>query len=151
MSCSPDSEGARTAGTVRPRRNIRAAVVARGLPIALLEALSFGLQVIASDIPANVDLGLPSEHCVPVGDVDALAGRLRGLVVSPSAENADERVQRLRRWLPNATIGTRLRSRRSLSIAMRRKGTHVSSVVLHLSTDQLKRHIQDVVALRRRS
>lgn len=44
-----------------------------GLPIAMLEALSYGLPVIASDIPANLEVGLPSEHYFPLGDVGALA------------------------------------------------------------------------------
>ena len=48
-----------------------------GLPIALLEALSYGLPVIASDIPANIEVGLPTEHYFPLGDVGALAARLR--------------------------------------------------------------------------
>ncbi len=47
-----------------------------GLPIALLEALSYGLPVIASDIPANLEVGLPPEHYFPLGDVLALAARL---------------------------------------------------------------------------
>lgn len=47
-----------------------------GLPIALLEALSYGLPVIASDIPANLEVGLPPEHYFPLGDVVALAERL---------------------------------------------------------------------------
>ncbi len=47
-----------------------------GLPIALLEALSYGLPVIASDIPANLEVGLPPEHYFPLGDVTALAARL---------------------------------------------------------------------------
>lgn len=50
-----------------------------GLPIALLEALSHGLHAIASDIPANLEVGLPSECYFPLGDVEALAGRLRDL------------------------------------------------------------------------
>ncbi|PKO34830.1 MAG: glycosyl transferase [Betaproteobacteria bacterium HGW-Betaproteobacteria-7] len=48
-----------------------------GLPIALLEALSFGLPVIASDIPANLEVGLPEDSYFPLGAVDALSGRLK--------------------------------------------------------------------------
>jgi glycosyltransferase involved in cell wall biosynthesis len=48
-----------------------------GLPIALLEALSYGLTVLASDIPANLEVGLPAEHYFPLGNVDALADRIR--------------------------------------------------------------------------
>jgi glycosyltransferase involved in cell wall biosynthesis len=48
-----------------------------GLPIALLEALSYGLPVLASDIPANLEVGLPAEHYFPLGNVDALADRIK--------------------------------------------------------------------------
>ncbi len=44
-----------------------------GLPIAMLEALSYGLPVVASNIPANVEVGLDAESYFPVGDVGALA------------------------------------------------------------------------------
>lgn len=47
-----------------------------GLPIAMLEALSYGLPVVASDIPANLEVGLPAENYFPLGDVQALAGRI---------------------------------------------------------------------------
>lgn len=47
-----------------------------GLPIAILEALSYGLPVIASSIPSNLEIGLPDEHYFPLGDVSALAARL---------------------------------------------------------------------------
>jgi glycosyltransferase involved in cell wall biosynthesis len=70
-----------------------------GLPIALLEALSYGLAVIASDIAANVEIGLPSEQYVPVGDVAALAARLRDSVSRPSDEATAARVQHLRSWV----------------------------------------------------
>lgn len=46
-----------------------------GMPIAILEALSFGLPVVASDIPANLEIGLPVEHYFPLGDIDALAAK----------------------------------------------------------------------------
>jgi glycosyltransferase involved in cell wall biosynthesis len=48
-----------------------------GLPIAILEALSYGLPVIASDIPANTQIGLSAEHYFPLGKVEVLAERLK--------------------------------------------------------------------------
>ncbi len=47
-----------------------------GMPIAMLEALSYGLPVVASDIPANVEVGLEADHYFPLGDRSALAERL---------------------------------------------------------------------------
>ena len=43
-----------------------------GLPIALLEALSYGLPVLVSDIPANEEVGLPSDRYFRCGDVTDL-------------------------------------------------------------------------------
>jgi glycosyltransferase involved in cell wall biosynthesis len=59
-----------------------------GLPIALLEALSFGLRSVASDIPANSEVGLAADYYFPLGDVDALAARLRQFTqeAPPAAE-----------------------------------------------------------------
>jgi glycosyltransferase involved in cell wall biosynthesis len=51
-----------------------------GLPIALLEALSYGLPSIASRIPANLEVGLPPDHYFPVGDVGALSASIRARV-----------------------------------------------------------------------
>jgi len=48
-----------------------------GLPIALLEALSYGLPVIASDIPANLEVQNPGIDFYPTGDVLQLAAQLR--------------------------------------------------------------------------
>ena len=63
-----------------------------GLPIALLEALSYGLPVVASDIPANLEVGLAGEHYFPFGNVEALADRLRAFALQPrSQETIDER------------------------------------------------------------
>ena len=67
-----------------------------GLPIAMLEALSFGLPVIASDIPANIEVGLPAEHYFPLGDVDALA---KCLVCKGSHAMDNSERQRLRIWV----------------------------------------------------
>lgn len=54
-----------------------------GMPIAMLEALSYGLPVIASDIPANVEVGLGAEHYFPLGDHLRLAERLRHYAAQP--------------------------------------------------------------------
>lgn len=44
-----------------------------GLPIALLEAMSYGLDVVVSDIPANKLDALNPDDFYPVGDVNELA------------------------------------------------------------------------------
>jgi glycosyltransferase involved in cell wall biosynthesis len=48
-----------------------------GLPIAALEAWAMSAPLLLSDIQPNRDLHLPEAHYFPVGDVDALAKRLR--------------------------------------------------------------------------
>lgn len=48
-----------------------------GLPIALLEAMSFSLPVVVSNIPANMEVKLPTEVYFDVGCIDALAGKIR--------------------------------------------------------------------------
>jgi alpha-maltose-1-phosphate synthase len=47
-----------------------------GLPIALLEALSFNLPVLVSDIRQNQEVPLPSHRFFPLGNVDLLAQKL---------------------------------------------------------------------------
>lgn len=54
-----------------------------GLPIALLEAMSYRLPVITSSIPANLEVGLPEACYHEVGDVKALAEKLANIVSIP--------------------------------------------------------------------
>ena len=54
-----------------------------GLPIALLEAMSYGVKVVVSDIPANLEVGLPESDYFPVGNVDALADKLQAVINQP--------------------------------------------------------------------
>ena len=56
-----------------------------GLPIALLEAMSYGARVVVSDIAANKEVGLDSGCYFHVGDVDGLAKRLQEAVDSDLA------------------------------------------------------------------
>ncbi len=54
-----------------------------GLPIALLEAMSYGVKVIVSDIPANKEVGLLESDYFPVGNIDVLAKKLKSIVDKP--------------------------------------------------------------------
>ena len=54
-----------------------------GLPIALLEAMSYKVPVVVSDIPANMEVGLPKENYFPCGDVKALAEKLHEVMSKP--------------------------------------------------------------------
>jgi len=48
-----------------------------GLPFTLLEAMSYNCDILASDIPANMEVSLPGECYYPVGDVGALATKIK--------------------------------------------------------------------------
>ena len=61
-----------------------------GMPIALLEALSYGLPVLASDIAANRELRLAPTDYFPMGDVDALATALGRKLSSPFDEDGTD-------------------------------------------------------------
>lgn len=54
-----------------------------GLPIALLEAMSYHLPVITSAIPANLEVGLDADCYHEVGDVEALANKLDVICSQP--------------------------------------------------------------------
>jgi len=57
-----------------------------GLPIALLEAISYGLDVVVSDIPANLEVALDPKCFFPTGDIQKLAERIQerlGLAIEP--------------------------------------------------------------------
>jgi glycosyltransferase involved in cell wall biosynthesis len=70
-----------------------------GLPIVLLEALSYGLPVVASDIPGNLEIDLESPSYFPLGDISALAAHLRQLALTvPDSEHAARRLSIARKY-----------------------------------------------------
>jgi glycosyltransferase involved in cell wall biosynthesis len=60
------------------------------MPIALLEAMAYGLPVLASDIVANQEMELAPDEYFPLGDIDALAS---GIVEKLAAPLSDEEVR----------------------------------------------------------
>ncbi|MDF0520516.1 glycosyltransferase family 4 protein [Bradyrhizobium yuanmingense] len=60
-----------------------------GLPIVLLEALSYGLPVLVSDIAPNLEVVTDPEHIFHVGDCEEMRAKLSTLTVS--RRNAEER------------------------------------------------------------
>ncbi len=58
-----------------------------GLPIALLEAISYGLPVLVSDIPANLEVGLKKERYFKCGDVDDLKESIERLLSYEFSDN----------------------------------------------------------------
>lgn len=67
-----------------------------GMPIAMLEALSYGLPVIASDIAANLEVALPDEQYFPMGEVRILAAKLQEFIARPLT---DEQRNSRRAWV----------------------------------------------------
>ncbi|OGQ98726.1 MAG: glycosyl transferase family 1 [Deltaproteobacteria bacterium RIFOXYD12_FULL_55_16] len=62
-----------------------------GLPIALLEAMSYGLSTLVSDIPANLQVELPPERFFRCGDVEELGAKMRTFLqqVLPASEQQE--------------------------------------------------------------
>jgi glycosyltransferase involved in cell wall biosynthesis len=60
-----------------------------GQPIAVLEAASYGLPVILSDIAAHREIAIPRARYFAVGDVAALAAHLAAVCAAPAGEKLD--------------------------------------------------------------
>lgn len=54
-----------------------------GLPIALLEAMSYNVPVIVSNIPANLEVGLHEDAYFQVGNIEELSQKLTAIVNTP--------------------------------------------------------------------
>ncbi|MFH1038801.1 MAG: glycosyltransferase family 4 protein [PVC group bacterium] len=73
-----------------------------GLPIALLEAISYGLPVLVSDIQPNREVPLPAGRYFPVGDVGRLAEQMERLfrlgITEDEKKSQRELLERLYNW-----------------------------------------------------
>lgn len=67
-----------------------------GLPIALLEALSYGLPVLVSDIPAHKEINLPESKYFSLGNVADLAEKIASLATDQSDQ---EKRDEYREWV----------------------------------------------------
>jgi len=65
-----------------------------GLPIVLLEAMSYGLSCVVSDIPANKEVGLMENRYFKPGGIDVLAEKIEEFMKRPMSE--DERRQQIK-------------------------------------------------------
>jgi len=64
-----------------------------GLPIALLEALSYGLPVLVSNIPANLEVGLPEERYFKSGDIADLREKMNYLIAKGMTDIEKEKLR----------------------------------------------------------
>lgn len=64
-----------------------------GLPIALLEAMSYGLPVLVSDIAANMEVDLPKERFFKCGDIKDLHQKLCELIDIELSEIEQKRLR----------------------------------------------------------
>jgi glycosyltransferase involved in cell wall biosynthesis len=69
-----------------------------GLPIALLEAMSYNLDVLASDIPENLQINLNDDDYFRVGDEDALSLALARKLSTVNMRSFDETLFLMFNW-----------------------------------------------------
>lgn len=65
-----------------------------GMPIVLLEAMSYGLPVLVSDIPANKEVELPDDRYFRCGDVDDLKDRMVALLENTLSEKERQDIRK---------------------------------------------------------
>ncbi len=95
-----------------------------GMPIALLEAMAYGLPVLASDIEANLALGLDEGSYFPVGNIEELSASLHSKMENANglrqARQSGSRIMSKYNW---RSIGLKT-AEIYLSVARRRRGRY---------------------------
>jgi glycosyltransferase involved in cell wall biosynthesis len=69
-----------------------------GTSMALLEALSFGLDILTSDIPANTEVGLSEDSYFHAGDTLSLADKISQKLISGNRKNYFELLEKRYNW-----------------------------------------------------
>ena len=69
-----------------------------GLPIALLEAMSYNLDVLVSDIPANLEIGLEKDCYFKVGDVNDLELKILAKLKQTGKRNYRDIIKEKYNW-----------------------------------------------------
>lgn len=62
-----------------------------GLPIALLEAMSYGLSCVVSDIPANREVGLQGQRYFEPGNIGSMSTKIAEFINRPLSEDEKRR------------------------------------------------------------
>ena len=76
-----------------------------GLPIVLLEAMSYGLSCIVSDIPANQEVDLGDDRYFKPGDIDGLSAKIREFIEKPlGAKERERQIEYIRKNFDWETI-----------------------------------------------
>jgi glycosyltransferase involved in cell wall biosynthesis len=69
-----------------------------GLPIVLLEAMSFGLKCVVSDIPANREVQLSPDRYIKPGDIETMSQKLAEFMRQPlTVEERAAKIERVAR------------------------------------------------------
>ena len=69
-----------------------------GLPIVLLEAMSYGLSCVVSDIPANREVVLGHDRYFAPGDIEGIAAKIREFTGKPlDAKEREKQVEYIRK------------------------------------------------------
>jgi glycosyltransferase involved in cell wall biosynthesis len=69
-----------------------------GLPIALLEAMSYNLNVLVSDIPANLEVKLAKQDYFKVGNIDELQKKLQLKINTTQTPDFNKKIKNLDNW-----------------------------------------------------
>jgi len=69
-----------------------------GLPIVLLEAMSYGLSCIASDIPANRNVPLDEKRFFRTGNIEEILGKIRKYIHEPlTKDEKDSQIEMIKK------------------------------------------------------